>query len=68
MTAEFGKIFKIKNIEGKELLGAALKAPLTPLETVYALPMLSISMKKGTGVVTSVPTDAPDDFATLRDL
>lgn len=25
-------------------------------------------MNKGTGVVTSVPSDAPDDWATLRDL
>ena len=25
-------------------------------------------MIKGTGIVTSVPSDAPDDFATLRDL
>jgi len=32
------------------------------------LPMLTISMDKGTGVVTSVPSDSPDDFATLRDL
>jgi len=28
----------------------------------YLLPMLSVSMNKGTGVVTSVPTDAPDDY------
>lgn len=26
------------------------------------------SMKKGTGVVTSVPSDAPDDWAAYRDL
>jgi leucyl-tRNA synthetase len=30
--------------------------------------MLSISMTKGTGIVTSVPSDSPDDWATLRDL
>jgi leucyl-tRNA synthetase len=36
--------------------------------TVYTLPLLSISMGKGTGVVTSVPSDAPDDWAALRDL
>jgi hypothetical protein len=35
---------------------------------VYSLPLLTISMKKGTGVVTSVPSDAPDDWAALRDL
>ena len=30
--------------------------------------MFSISMEKGTGVVTSVPSDAPDDYAVLVDL
>ena len=30
--------------------------------------MTTISMKKGTGVVTSVPSDSPDDYAMLRDL
>lgn len=30
--------------------------------------MLTIKADKGTGVVTSVPSDAPDDFAALRDL
>ncbi len=25
-------------------------------------------MTKGTGIVTSVPSDSPDDYATLRDL
>jgi hypothetical protein len=35
---------------------------------VYSLPLLAISVKKGTGVATSVPSDAPDDWAALRDL
>jgi leucyl-tRNA synthetase len=30
--------------------------------------MKTISMTKGTGIVTSVPSDSPDDWATLRDL
>jgi leucyl-tRNA synthetase len=30
--------------------------------------MHSIKMDKGTGIVTSVPSDSPDDWATLRDL
>ena len=30
--------------------------------------MQTISMAKGTGVVTSVPSDSPDDWAALRDL
>jgi len=52
---------------GKDLVGLPLKAPLTSYETVYALPMMTISMGKGTGIVTSVPSEAPDDFACLND-
>ena len=37
-------------------------------EKIYALPLLTISMTKGTGVVACVPSDAPMDFAALRDL
>ena len=49
-------------------MGVSLSAPLTRHETIYTLPMLTIKENKGTGVVTSVPSDAPDDYAALRDL
>ena len=58
---------KICDIPGKHLVGVPLKAPLTKYEVVYAIPMSTISMEKGTGIVTSVPSDAPDDYAALRD-
>ena len=41
---------------------------MTKYDYVYALPMMTIKEGKGTGVVTSVPSDAPDDFAALMDL
>ena len=50
------------------MIGKALSAPLAHYEKVYALPMTTISMNKGTGIVTSVPSDSPDDWAALRDL
>lgn len=53
---------------GEKMIGLEVKAPLAQYEKVYVLPMTSIKMNKGTGVVTSVPSDAPDDWATLRDL
>lgn len=65
---EFGKVEVIANIKGVELFGAKLKAPLSVYEFVYALPMLTIKSDKGTGVVTSVPSDSPDDYAALNDL
>jgi leucyl-tRNA synthetase len=68
MTPEFGVYKKLADVTGQELCGKALSAPLAHYEKVYALPMLTISMEKGTGIVTSVPSDSPDDWATLRDL
>ncbi|CAG0882174.1 unnamed protein product [Darwinula stevensoni] len=56
------------HLKGQELLGACLKAPLTSYNEIYALPMLTIQEDKGTGIVTSVPSDSPDDWAALRDL
>ncbi|GHP08052.1 hypothetical protein PPROV_000679400 [Pycnococcus provasolii] len=67
-TKEFGVVDKIMDLKGTDLLGLPLKAPRALYEKVYTLPMLSISMDKGTGVVTSVPSDSPDDFCSLRDL
>ncbi|KAI0498646.1 hypothetical protein KFK09_019536 [Dendrobium nobile] len=32
------------------------------LNVIYALPMLTILTDKGTGIVTSVPSDSPDDY------
>ena len=58
---------KIHDVTGKDLIGCPLSAPLTRYKRVYAIPMKTISMEKGTGIVTSVPSDAPDDWATLRD-
>jgi len=68
MSPEFGKTTHVCDIKGRDLLGVPLTAPMTSYKTIYTLPMLTISMKKGTGVVTSVPSDAPDDYIALMDL
>ncbi|CAA7032545.1 unnamed protein product [Microthlaspi erraticum] len=44
------------------------RSPLAVNEIIYALPMLTILTNKGTGIVTSVPSDAPDDYMALHDL
>eukprot|EP00919_Chromeraceae_sp_WS-2016_P080754 GHVR01190828.1.p1 GENE.GHVR01190828.1~~GHVR01190828.1.p1 ORF type:complete len:1046 (+),score=250.39 GHVR01190828.1:149-3286(+) len=59
---------KLFDVMGKDLLGVSLNAPNCIYDKIYMLPMMSISMTKGTGLVTSVPSDSPDDYATLRDL
>jgi hypothetical protein len=68
LTHEWGKFKKLGSYTGQQLLGLPLKAPHAIYPVVYTLPLLTISMTKGTGVVTSVPSDAPDDYAALRDL
>ena len=59
----------LDDIAGEQLVGTPVNPPLgTMYKVVYALPMLSIVTSKGTGIVTSVPSDAPDDFVALQDL
>ncbi|PLN84120.1 leucyl-tRNA synthetase [Aspergillus taichungensis] len=54
---------------GSAYVGTLVNAPLSlHTEGVRILPMDTVSASKGTGVVTSVPSDSPDDFATLKDL
>lgn len=67
-TKDNGVVPVVKELMGEEILGASLSAPLTSYKIIYVLPMLTIKEDKGTGVVTSVPSDSPDDFAALRDL
>ncbi|XP_054573982.1 leucine--tRNA ligase, cytoplasmic isoform X2 [Eptesicus fuscus] len=67
-TKDSGVVPVVKELMGEEILGASLSAPLTSYKVIYVLPMLTIKEDKGTGVVTSVPSDSPDDFAALRDL
>ncbi|OSX72009.1 hypothetical protein BU14_0482s0003 [Porphyra umbilicalis] len=57
----------VATLTGEQLLGLSLRSPRAP-RTIRVLPLLTVSMAKGTGVVTSVPSDAPDDYRGLRDL
>ncbi len=67
-TAKNGEYQVLAELTGEEIIGLKLKAPLCLNEFVYALPMMTIKEDKGTGVVTSVPSDSPDDYAALTDL
>lgn len=55
-------------LTGEDLIGTRVKAPLAKYEHVYVLPMLTISINKGTGIVTSVPSDDPEAYAAIMDL
>lgn len=55
-TRENGQVQVVQGLEttpltGKDLLGAALAAPLTSYEKIYALPMMTIKDDKGTSAV-----------------
>ena len=68
MTSVWGQSDLICDVTGMDLMGLPLKAPNATYDRVFTLPLLTISMTKGTGIVTSVPSDAPDDYAALRDM
>ncbi|MDP3026511.1 MAG: leucine--tRNA ligase [Nanoarchaeota archaeon] len=61
------KINILGKINGKELIGKYCRAPLINKEIII-LPAEFSNPKIGTGLVTSVPSDAPYDYIALRDL
>lgn len=65
---EKGVVVKLMDLKGSDLVGVPLSAPHSPYPKVYTLPMEKVLADKGTGVVTSVPSDSPDDYITMMDL
>ncbi|CAD6961809.1 unnamed protein product, partial [Tilletia laevis] len=63
-----GTVEKLAEIKGADLIGTKIKAPFAIHDEVYILPMETVLATKGTGVVTSVPSDSPDDYATFMEL
>lgn len=61
------KVEVIGEINGNDLLGKKVIAPGINKEIII-LPSHFCDPKKGTGIVTSVPSDAPDDYIGLKDL
>eukprot|EP00485_Elphidium_margaritaceum_P009966 CAMPEP_0202688616 /NCGR_PEP_ID=MMETSP1385-20130828/4108_1 /ASSEMBLY_ACC=CAM_ASM_000861 /TAXON_ID=933848 /ORGANISM="Elphidium margaritaceum" /LENGTH=1276 /DNA_ID=CAMNT_0049343631 /DNA_START=189 /DNA_END=4019 /DNA_ORIENTATION=- len=66
-TRTLGEYKVLCRLEGWDLLGRPLKAPNAVYDRVYVLPLTTIKMDKGSGIVTSVPSDAPSDYAALKD-
>ena len=66
-TEKLGEYNILTKVEGWDLLGRPLKAPNAIYDKVFVLPLTTIKMDKGTGIVTSVPSDAPADYAALKD-
>lgn len=66
---KWGVFPKVADLKGSEVVGTLVNAPLSiHKDGVRILPMESVKPTKGTGVVTSVPSDSPDDYITTLDL
>mmetsp|Transcript_13147 Transcript_13147/g.15928 ORF Transcript_13147/g.15928 Transcript_13147/m.15928 type:complete len:1141 (-) Transcript_13147:440-3862(-) len=66
---EYGKLnCLVDGLKGWDLIGLPVSAPNAFNKVIYGLPMMNVLTSKGTGVVTSVPSDAPDDYMALQDL
>lgn len=68
LTPKRGSYKPVMTINGKALIGTKIHAPLTPYKELRILPMETVIATKGTGVVTCVPSNSPDDFMTTKDL
>lgn len=67
-SPKWGEIECVAKFTGREIIGSAVKAPFTPYEKIYVWPMFNVMTNKTTGVVTSVPSDAPHDYVAFRDV
>ena len=65
---KWGTYTKFMELKGSQIIGTLVHAPLSRCGNVYVVPMDTIKEAKGTGVVTSVPSDSPDDYAMTVDL
>ncbi|KAK2196545.1 bifunctional Leucyl-tRNA synthetase [Babesia duncani] len=65
---ELPSVHEICSFTGMDLFGSTVWAPNSVNPKVHILPMTTISMEKGTGIVTCVPSDSPDDYCTLMEM
>ena len=66
---KWGEFPKVADLKGLDVVGTLVHAPLSVhQEGIRILPMETVKATKGTGVVTCVPSDSPDDYATILDL
>ncbi|KAF2754237.1 leucyl-tRNA synthetase [Pseudovirgaria hyperparasitica] len=65
---DWGIVQRVVELSGSDVIGSTVSAPLSRQGEVYVIPMDTISETKGTGVVTSVPSDSPDDYAMTIEL
>lgn len=67
LTYQMDGIEKVAEVKGSELIGLRCIAPMIRRE-ILTLPADFVDPAVGTGLVTSVPSDSPDDWISLRAL
>ena len=69
VTSAWGEYHQVASLVGSDVVGSLVSAPLSIHDKgIRILPMATVKATKGTGVVTCVPSDSPDDYATTLDL
>ncbi|KAI1820205.1 leucyl-tRNA synthetase [Xylaria intraflava] len=69
ISSPWGQYHQVVGLKGSDVVGTLVHAPLSIHEKgIRILPMGTVKPTKGTGVVTCVPSDSPDDYATILDL
>jgi leucyl-tRNA synthetase len=69
LSPGWGVVNHILDFVGSDLIGTLVHAPLSiQKDGIRILPMESLKDSKGTAVVTCVPSDSPDDYATTLEL
>ncbi|KAI8627983.1 leucyl-tRNA synthetase [Xylariaceae sp. FL1651] len=65
----WGEYHQVVSLVGSDVIGTLVHAPLSIHDKgIRILPMATVKPTKGTGVVTCVPSDSPDDYATVLEL
>ncbi|THW05095.1 leucyl-tRNA synthetase [Aureobasidium pullulans] len=68
MFPKWGEFPKVADLQGSDVVGTIVNAPLSVYKNIRILPMETVKASKGTGVVSCVPSDSPDDYITILDL
>lgn len=68
LTPKRGEYKPVTTVNGSKLVGSKITAPLSAYKNLRVLPMETVLATKGTGVVTCVPSNSPDDYITTKDL
>ncbi|KAI0868624.1 leucyl-tRNA synthetase [Hypoxylon argillaceum] len=69
ISSRWGEYHQVVGLKGSDVVGTLVNAPLSIHDKgIRILPMATVKPTKGTGVVTCVPSDSPDDYATILDL